>query len=304
MPLFEACGPDGSLSSGKQNITVSHKDFTCDLSLKHEHPVIRYLKNNVVIGRNGIIDLLTLETKEGFDFRFLFNRCIADLPNPNNGNNGYMLQAPIIDQATKDAPFYWVALSGHFSYGGDLFKNYLVHCDPKPAGAFFSPAYTARFFKLFAADKNLSQFLERGPGSNDVPLKFGAAIFKGGYNAPDAAKIMVTPCPIDADLPAQANMPVGHIYSFTKAVNAPNDNDALQRLHSFWYSVGMAARRMFDGTLAKDIDGNARSALFLNTHGSVPYLHFRLENDPSYYGQGSPLIDDQKSQTYYVKIFP
>jgi hypothetical protein len=297
-----ACEPDNNPPDQKRS--MQYRDFSCDIRTKDSSPVIRYKKNNIVITRGEIIAWLTKTNKEGFDFRFLFNRCIAELPKPTGSDNGYMMQAPIINSATKNAAFYWVAEKSHFGHGGDLFKNYLVQCDPQPKGARKTAEYSARFFKLFATKEHLTGFQERSSASHDPPLPFGAAIFKGGRQGADPSEMMTVPCPIDPDLSAPVNKAIAHIYSFARSVNDDQNDEKQRRLNSFWYAVGVAAQKMFNGQTVTDFDGNPKTALFPNTHGNVPYLHFRLENDPRYYAQGSPLTNERDSEDYYAAVFP
>lgn len=316
-PKPKPAKPDVELP--KEHLTSSnYGQFFCDTKIKEGHyPTIRYRKNETVISRHDFINLLISTTKEGFDFRFLFNQCIANLAIPKESNNGYMLQAPIIEPSIKDEPFYLVAIASNVLGSNiGIFKNYLVHCDPPAHSAVKNQNYEERFWKLFAVNSDLLGFSEIIKEPTDAQpiqrLSFGAVVFKGGYSAPNPQEMMVSPCPISSGLRDKANDAVAHIYSFATSVNNHNE-DSLRRLHSFWYAVGAVANKMFDGKKVTDFDGNLllgkdkdqvpHAALFLNTHGHIPYLHFRVENTHEHYGQVPDLLMPKDSQNYYSRLF-
>jgi hypothetical protein len=216
-----------------------------------------------------------------------------------------MIQAPIINKDNKDAPFYFVAIPRQIGSYGTTFNNYLIHCDPRPLNAVASDEYQRRFHKLFAFNSNKHEFLTRLKNSSDAGLSHGAAIFKGGYGSPNSQEIMVSPCLNQADPHHAHNASNGHLYAFVQANNNSKDPVQLEKIQSFWYGVGQTAKTMFDGQNIKNIDGILvpDSQLYLNTHGQIPYLHFRVETDPLHYVHMPELIDKQNNLKFYNDYF-
>lgn len=298
----------GTLEVLKKPIVQEQQgQFTYERKKSGSNFVLRYLRSNVAVSRNDFIELLIETGEDGKNFRELLNESIADLPAPDNGRTGYQLQAPVIDDATKNDPFYFIAFEDYLGSGGTTFANYLVHCQPAPLGASKNAEYQARFWRLFAADSSkLPAFSERIANDLSPNLANGAVVFKGGVPPNrDAGQIMVSPCPAEPNLSAPKNAFAGHIYTFAREVKDVTDPAKAKRLHSFWYAVGKTARKMFDGANVYDLDGNPRTKLFLSMHGhGVPYLHVRLEDTPRYYYQVKALTDDVGSRNYFQSVFP
>jgi len=279
--------------------------------------MLRYEENSNTISRDDFINYLVDKTSEGEKFRRLLTKSIAELPAPGGSNDGYMIWAPVINGATKDFPFYFVAKekSGFGITLDTTFKPQFKHCNPVPNNMANSNHYDDRFFKLYKKTSVVGGFKKRKLNSANPPLKYAAAIFKGGVNSgPNGSEIMVSPCPIKADFADNKNKKLIHIYSFSKyLVENPNPNPGkLKRLHSFWFSVGKAAKKMFDGTNVVDFDGQPKNELMLNTHGmSVKYLHFRVETEAADYnnyhlagsGRDVRLRSNNDSHQYYVEKF-
>lgn len=268
--------------------------------------VIRYLRNNVDITRDEFITLLGQADAIGKDFRELLNLSIANLPPPGGGRQGYELKGPVINNATKNFPFYFVAIEkGGLGAGANTYADYLFNCNPQPNGAVKNPQFTARFLKFYAAQTPIN-FLEEGPLSNNL-LNYGASVFQGGLEA-SPKEILVSPCPEDARMNRPQNNFLGHIYIFAQGVKDAAVFARNLRLHSFWYAVGKIARDMFDGANVTDAAGAPENKLFLSTHGTgVNYLHFRLENAPpnhNYAANVDALRDEAGSQAYFQAIFP
>lgn len=305
-------GGGGSSSGGKNtrpnqpNIVENHGLFGCEINQNQNYPVMRLLKNNVALTRKEVIEHLAANSVDGKSFKVLFNRCITKLPNPPGGNNSYQLQAPVITNATQNNPFYFVAIPTTVTIGFniDKFKNYLYHCNPSPTGAKKSPEYDNRFWQMFAFDTTTKNFSTAALKSA-TKLPHGAAIFRGGYGAPDPREIMVVPCPVDQTMMSPLNQPMAHIFSFAKFVDDATDNAKINRLQSFWYAVGKTADRMFNNGNIQDLNGTNSIGLYLSTHGTgVSYLHFRVETTDQHYGSVPELNQPVPSHTYYQNIFP
>lgn len=287
------------------NIVENLGLFGCEINQNQNYPVMRLLKNNVALTRKEVIEHLAAISVDGKSFKILLNRCITKLPNPP-GNNSYQLQAPIITNATQNNPFYFVAIPTTVAAGYkiDTFNNYLYHCNPSPTGAKQSSEYDNRFWQMFAFNtttKNFSTAALKSP----TKLPHGAAIFKGGYGAPDPREIMVVPCPVDPTMLSPLNQPMAHIYSFTKFVDDATDDAKVNRLQSFWYAVGKTAERMFNNGNIQDLNATNSIGLYLSTHGTgVSYLHFRVETTDQHYGTVPELNKPVPSHTYYQNIFP
>jgi hypothetical protein len=273
--------------------------FCFEMRSMGDKQVVRYLKKNQILSRYQFINSLADENEP--DIRLIFNQSIAKLPDAS----AYMVWAPVINKTTKDMPFYLVAMSkpAFKETAAANFAPQFKHCDPHPKAD--EQQYLDRFLKMYALENG--HFLERLSNDTGPDLKNGAVIFKGGVlHGPNASEIMVSPCPIDRNLSSNLNAPLINIYSFAKL------EGQLARLHSFWLAVGKTALMMFDGDKVKDLAGNEKKELLLNTHGiAINYLHFRIETESADYNHykehagedGVSLRDEKKSHEYYTKVF-
>lgn len=274
----------------------------CFESILGPNSFIRYTKDEQVISRNQFIDLL-IDSK---DFRSIVNQSIATLETPKRFNSGYMIWAPVINASTKDMAMYFLAKQ-KTGFDGQLDKHFIPqfkHCEPgMPQER--SEDYS-RFYKLFAFDGD--NLLERSKNDARPNLNNGSVIFQGGRSK-NPGEIMVSPCPINNVLDSVENKPLMNVYSFAAMLN--NTPSKMALLNSFWYAVGQTARLMFDGNKIKDLHGDERKILLLNTHGhGVHYLHFRLDTEISDFNHynhadslGTQMMSEQGSQKLYQTIF-
>ena len=259
--------------------------------------IFHFRNGSRVVNRQEFIDLLADKTHG--DFRSLINKSIAHLP---SDALGYQLKAPLIDKNTKHEAFYLVAtVAPDLAYeaSNKSFYPYLKHCKPKMSDDVDNTPYEGHFISMVGTNLEHVRLYEHKQLDN------GTVAFKGIDAAhPSSKKIMIAPCPLSSDPKAHINNALGHIYAYAQKIGEKGQE---QRLQSFWYTVGLMAKKMFNGGTLKDADGQEVSnfkGLFLNTHGlSVGYLHFRVELEPSYYDGVEFLTSQKTAADYYKKVF-
>lgn len=277
--------------------TKSQGVFSMEAKNHDGKVVFRFKKDDQVLTRQSFID--SLADKSLNDFRVLVNKSIAELP---KGAGGYQLKAPLINAQTKEEVFFLVAVPASglaYQASAKAFYPYLRHCEPKFADAGNDGAYAGHFLAMWGTG------FEEVKLNENKNLKDGVAAFKGGSdNNPNKNKIMLSPCPFNADPNAVENNALGHIFAYAQKLSEAGQQE---RLHSFWYGVGVMAKKMFNNGALQNADGqNAQgaTALFINTHGhGVNYLHFRVELEPSYYSGVEFLTTQKEAQDFYKKVF-
>lgn len=286
-------GPTISINKGGHIAKVSPRAY----------PVIGFFKtNNTAVTRQEFISFLVQQDQAGLDFRSLVNGAVAALPVPQGSNNGYMLQAPLITNATHNDSMYFVAIPSTVGANAATFADYLWHCQPRPQASAKSAQFAQRFWQFYAFSGGFN-FSSEDQLSN-AQHAYGAAVFKGG--APGSnTEIMVSPCPTDADLASPLNQAFGHIYTFARSINDHANPSQVARLQSFWFAVGSVASYMYNNGNIRDLAGNAQAFLYLSTHGhGVAYLHFRVENQPTHYHQVPELQNAAQANAYHQAVFP
>lgn len=252
--------------------------------------LVRFKINSIessFLSRREFISLLGKESKTGRDLREKLSASIISIPGTDDDSKGIRLESPMINQKTKDLPYFYKAVPSFFSGKvKDTFKHSLVHCDPSLSGANANEKdYLTKYKKIFGYTGNI--FKERGKSTEK--LENGASLFFGGFNSPNYGLLITAPCPFDGDIRAPENKPLLHLRAYMgKIKNNP------KRMHSFWKPVSEAALIRF----------KKKEDIYLNTQGrGVPYLHFRVETSPKYYSNGAEMTDPQMSQKLYEKFF-
>lgn len=289
-----ALGPTAIINKGGYVAKMSPRAYS----------VIGFFKaDNTAVSRQEFISLLVQQDQAGLDFRFLVNDATATLPAPQAGNNGYMLQAPLISNATHNDPMYFVAIPSHIGANAATFADYLWNCQPRPQGSSKSMQFTQRFWQFFAFTGAFNFTSENQ--ASITQHAYGAAVFKGGGGTGSNTEIMVSPCPADANMADPQNQPFGHIYTFARAINDPTDPVQAARLQSFWFAVGSVASYMYNNGNLRDLAGNPSPDLYLSTHGhGVAYMHFRVENQATHYGEVPDLQNAAQANAYHQAVFP
>lgn len=283
--------------------------FSYEIKSVANKQIIRYLNNKNPISRGEFIILLAKEDQTGKQFRTLVNQSVAKLVSPESGNNSYMIKSPVVNKEAKDEKFYFIAIQTSISgQPATHFKDYFIHCKYDFNGdknSINTNSYKNNFVAFYAAKDNSEKFTTVKIDSEPSFAKadFGTSVFKGTGPSPD--KAMVSPCPIKKEITDVENANLIDIYSFAKYVQNPQDLDKIKMLQSFWYAIAQTAITMFDQKSVTNLDGAQKQDLFLNTHGhGVNYLHFRIENSPTYYGDLTNIMNDiKKSKEYYENAF-
>lgn len=292
-----------SINNAEQNKLTSFNigDFSYRIEKFDENYLIAYFFNNIPITRIQTIKFLEDEA----DFRYIINKSIANLPLPEAKKDNYMLQSPLINSQVKDDEFFFIAHPHHTGSSIDkTFYDYLSKCKSSNETIKSSEEFHKRFWQIFSLGKK-NNFKSLSIGE-DNKLNYGSVVFKGGYPPQvDSEQIMVSPCPLYPDI--NKNDDISKIYTFTKYLESNLDEENVRRLHGFWFAVGQTAKKMFHEDKVFDLDGKElkNASIYLNTHGYIKYLHFRIETEPRYYEKRFKQIlsNAEKSKQFFEKNF-